>query len=643
MLNFSFFKTPFIFVALCFALGIYLEHLNANFLYFSTILFVLPIAFWFWNKKHTILVFSLLSFLFVGAFVQFSLNNRSSTLSRYQFRDVTVIVTVKEIAQESKAWRKSLCKVERLVVDERMIPLEENVLLYFFDDKIQLGDQLLLSTTLYEIENKGNPGEFDAKTYWNNKGIQFMGFVNEDLTTCIKYYHPSKFDLWKSKIISGIDEVLKEATNEDEFSYGVARALILGDKSELNPTVKESFQAAGAMHVLAVSGLHIGILITVLILVFRQFSRWISRTQATVFALIIVWGYAFLIDFPPSVVRASLMFSIIFFGKLMNARSNSLNSLAVAFVIMLAINPRWLFDVGFQLSFLAMIGIYTLYPLLSKLFFIKNKWVRKVWEGTAVGISAQIFTFPLTLYYFHQFPNYFILTNLGMMAFAFIVLLIGFGVISLKWVPGLRTVLGFLFAFSIGLMLQFVSFISNLPMAVATGFNLSGWIVIILYFLLIAFLLFKESKKMRMFILASFGVIFIIIQFDRFQQLKKEELVIFNQKYPLFSIKTGKNILAFCPERNIEKGIKVMDGYETLMGGEVLMITLDFEKVNLANQNFVQPMENGILIEYEKKRYFLRRKLMTDVPRNCFVVDLDRNMLRSTDYSLENGAFRVEK
>lgn len=637
MPQFNFFQIPFVFLASSFALGMFFSYQSEVFVLVSLLLFSVPITLAFLKRKGVTLSFVLASFLFLGGFVQFFLNEEENILSKYQYRQVSVVVTVDEIASESKLWRKSLCTIDQLIVGEKKFQPNNQVLLYFSDDNVKLGDQLMVSTRLQEIENKGNPGEFDAKTYWNNKGISFMGFVGEESYVFLKYFTPSKLQLWRANILLGIENQLKKATQNNPHSYGVARALILGDKSELNPAVKESFQSAGAMHVLAVSGLHIGILLTVLIAFFRQFSRWINRTKATFFALAIIWCYAFLINFPPSVVRASLMFSIVFIGSLTNARQNGLNTLGVAFFVMLMIQPRWLFDLGFQLSFLAMLGIYTLHPLISKIFYIKNKWISKIWEGTSVGISAQLFTFPLTLYYFHQFPNYFILTNIGMMVFAFVVLILGFSVLAFQWIPGIKTVIAVLFSFSIGLMVLFVEKISSLPGAIATGFNINGGIVLILYLLLISFLVLRKSKKMLRWLALGFVGVFLWIQFGRFNQLTKNELVVFNADFPVFSIKKGRTITVFYPENKFEKTERILSGYKVLSGSSIDFIPTNFSHAKLSEGIKIQKTKGGFLVLLNQKRYFFRTKLMEDTPSDCFILDFSKNKLSDSNYSLEKA------
>lgn len=636
MVYFRFFKLPILFLAIFFATGIFFVNQCQGYLWCLLFPFIVPLVLFFLKRKGAVFFFAIASFLYLGGFMQSFLISQESVLSKYQHRQVTIIGTVDEIASESKIWRKSICSVNQLIVGEKKHTMKNRVLLYFNVDDIRQGDQLMISTQIQKIKNKGNPGEFDAETYWGNKGIQFMGFVSEEGIAYLDYFEPNKFQKWRNSVIESIENTLRKATQNHPESFGVASALILGDKSELNPAIKDSFQSAGAMHVLAVSGLHIGILLTVLIFFFRQFSRWINQTKATLIALIIIWLYAFLINFPPSVIRASLLFSIVFIGKVINAQPNNLNTLSFAFIVMLMIQPRWLFDIGFQLSFLAMIGIYTLYPIVSKWIFIRNKWIRKIWEGTAVGISAQLFTFPLTLYYFHQFPNYFILTNIGMMFFAFVVLLLGFLLLTFQWIPFIRIAIAFFFSLMISGMILFVEKISSLPAAIATGFKLNFFHVLLLYLLLILFLLFRKNKKIKNGIYLSFALLFIWIQFGRFEQMNKNELVIFNTDFPMFSIKNGTKITVFHPDEKLKKAERIISGYETVTGAKATLYPTTFTKARFTNGNQIEKMDSGFLITFNQKKYFFRTELMHESPHNCQIIDLGKNKLSDSHFSLED-------
>ena len=306
-----------------------------------------------------------------------------------------------------------------------------------------------------------NPGEFDTKAYWNNKGIYATVFVTDGDYKVIDKAPAPFYEKWRTAVKELFNDIFSSHLNGDELA--IASALVLGDKSLLSQDLRQSFGAAGAMHVLAVSGLHVGIILELLLFVFGRIPKVFSKKRALILALLILWTYAMIIGFPPSVVRATLMFTLLSIGRLASEESDSLNILCFSAFAMLIFEPLLIYDIGFQLSYLAMLGILTIQKPISTLFFIPNKWLKKLWDGTSVGIAAQLFTFPLTLYYFHQFPNYFLLTNIGMMIFAGIVLSLGIILLSTNWIGFIGKFIAIGFGFSIAAMLFFVQWIEGLP------------------------------------------------------------------------------------------------------------------------------------------------------------------------------------
>jgi competence protein ComEC len=205
----------------------------------------------------------------------------------------------------------------------------------------------------------------------------------------------------------------------DRQSYAVAAALMFGYRNELDDTLMQSFRNIGAAHILAISGTHFAILFGMLyfLLSFIGNSRK-GRLIKQLILLPFVWGFAFLTGFSPSVIRAALMLTIWGVGEAFASRSFSLNTVAVAAFFMLLFYPLYLFDVGFQLSFMAVIAILLINPYLTKLYESKNPLIQYGWGLCCVSVSAQVGVLPLSVYYFHQVPVFFLLTNLFLLPLA---------------------------------------------------------------------------------------------------------------------------------------------------------------------------------------------------------------------------------
>jgi competence protein ComEC len=199
----------------------------------------------------------------------------------------------------------------------------------------------------------------------------------------------------------------------DHPSFTVAAALMFGYKNELDRELRQSFSNIGAGHVLAISGLHFSIVFGMIyfMLSFLGNSQR-GRLIKQVIVLPLIWGFAFMTGFSPSVIRAALMMSIWGIGNLFFCKAFTLNTVAVSAFFMLLYNPLYLFDIGFQLSYMAVISIILVNPHLIKLYETRNPMIKYVWDLCCVSVSAQIGVLPVSVYYFHQLPLLFLLTNL---------------------------------------------------------------------------------------------------------------------------------------------------------------------------------------------------------------------------------------
>lgn len=202
------------------------------------------------------------------------------------------------------------------------------------------------------------------------------------------------------------------AAHTDSIAYGYTSAMVLGKKTAISKRTKQHFSAAGASHLLAVSGLHVGIIYGSLCLLLFPFSPH-SRTRkiASIVIIVLLWGYAYLCGLPASIIRAVTMFSISAIGMALGQKIQSLNTVFCTAFIMLLYNPYYLFEIGFQLSFGAVIGIILLYPKLYQSLSCKHTLTGWLWGMLCVSTAAQIGTLPFILYYFGSFPLYFLLTN----------------------------------------------------------------------------------------------------------------------------------------------------------------------------------------------------------------------------------------
>jgi competence protein ComEC len=316
------------------------------------------------------------------------------------------------------------------------------------------GDKLIIKGFPVEVSPPQNPGAFDYRQYLANNNIYHQLFIREDQWRLVA--KSAGFNLRKTAI--GMRQYLEAKltmfiTGKEELA--IAKALILGKKEELDNTIKEVYAQAGVMHVLAVSGLHVGIIYIVLLWILGQKNGRVTRPVLVAGVVIpALWFYALITGLSPSVLRAVTMFSFLVIAQALNRRSATLNSLAISAFILLLINPLMIMSVGFQLSYIAVVGIIFLYPVFEAWFQPSNRVIRFIWQLTALSLAAQVATFPLSVLYFHRFPTYFLLANLLVIPAAIIIVWGGLILLSLG---SISTTIGIMLGKVIGLLIWLVN------------------------------------------------------------------------------------------------------------------------------------------------------------------------------------------
>ncbi|MEP0711414.1 ComEC/Rec2 family competence protein [Algoriphagus sp.] len=303
------------------------------------------------------------------------------------------------------------------------------------------GQLLLVNKKPETILSPTNPDEFDYKAFLARQGITYRQFLGKDFHV-IDSIPSKRLEYFLVHLRYAIGEMLK-AKIPDVKSEQIALALLLGQKKNLDPSIREAYTQAGVMHILAVSGLHVGIIYALFLLILKPLK--LKREKARLYLLLvilIIWLYAFLTGLSPSVVRAATMFSLLTLGQMRERPPSVYNILAFSAILMITFNPDVIFEVGFQLSYLAVLGIVMLYPIILDLWLPRSKALEYIWKTASVSIAAQLATFPLSIYYFHVFPTYFLLGNLLILPLAFIIMQVGVPLMILGWIPGLGEILG---------------------------------------------------------------------------------------------------------------------------------------------------------------------------------------------------------
>lgn len=347
-------------------------------------------------------------------------------------------------------------------------------------DAIYLG-----KVTFKDLIHPLNPYQFDYKNYLEKTYIYHQLFTTKKPLLQVSSHIHTLFGI-ASKIREHINKKL-EVYNFKPDELAIINALLLGQRQDISKSIYNSYTNAGAIHILAVSGLHVGIILLILSLILKPLEQFKhGKLIKTILLISFLWAFALVAGLSASVTRAVTMFSIVAIAFNLRRPTNIYNTLAISMFIILLFKPMFLFDVGFQLSYLAVFAIVIVDPILYKLWHPKSKMVNLYWHTLTITISAQFGIIPISLYYFHQFPGLFFLSNLIIIPFLGIILGFGILIIFLAVFNILPTVLGNIYGWIIGVMNNFITWIAKQDAFLFKdiAFNLS--FVLVFYLLIIA-------------------------------------------------------------------------------------------------------------------------------------------------------------
>jgi competence protein ComEC len=467
-------ETIFVRICLAFILGIVLYDYayamlsSAYILSISIVQLLLLISYYFLLNRYGItfkiyngiIVFS--SILLFGFLYSYVHDNRNNTAYLAVQHDQTFILKIENIGKKKK--HKSVYEAS-IIRDNKSIT---KVLLNMNQDQsnLNLKDVLLVRANLMAIPKANHPGAFNYKQYLAYKGIYQQFSI--DSTAILKYYPASNRGIQglSNSFKTTLIEILR-SNIKDTSSFEMASALLLGERADIDQEIMQSYTDTGTIHIISVSGLHVGIIFLVLQWVFKLFFFSKNEMLKTVFIILFIWFYGLLTGLPASVIRSALMISFLSIGKAINIKSQSINHVAASALCIVSIDPKYAFDIGFQLSYLAVVGIIYLQKPIENLYQANTKFGKYIWVMVSVSIAAQLFTLPFCMYYFHQFPNYFLMANLIAIPLSSIALYAAIANLIFASVPILNTISEWCITYSIQYLNMYLQFIANIPGAVS--------------------------------------------------------------------------------------------------------------------------------------------------------------------------------
>ncbi|MBQ5457972.1 MAG: ComEC/Rec2 family competence protein, partial [Bacteroidales bacterium] len=507
---------------------------------------------------------------------------------------------------------------------------------------LRTGDRIVFSPELSGIENKGNPEEFDYRKYLAYNMIFSSDYLAGDDWRLVDDeavgFRP-KLSRLRMKLVGLLRDF---GLSDDEL--GVMSAMTMGYSDILSDEIRHAYSSAGAMHILAVSGLHVGIIYGIIVFLLSFIKNDKLNWLKVLITITLIWLYALFTGLSPSVSRASLMFSLMSLGKLQKNSPGSLNAVFASMFILLVINPYNLVNIGFQLSYSAVIGIIILQPRLYAIFEVKNKFLDWIWSLTTVSVAAQLATMPLCFYYFHQFSNYFLLTNYVMIPISTIAIWTCFIFFAVSWIPYISTAVAYCLSWLAKAMNYACLTIEGLPFSTAQDIYIDVPQMILLFAIIVLFVTFFFFTKRYSHLFAAVAMCVILAATNLWQSVEassQKTLVVYNiSKTTAINIIDGTDNIMFAnldsiqPEKieftaknnwlkkglDREKYVNLSSGKENLLS---TITTIDNRKVFFKHK----------FIDYDGlKLYVLDDNFMPIDDESCGKVDVDYVVLADSPY-----------
>jgi competence protein ComEC len=476
-----------------------------------------------------------LLFIGLGALLCFVKNghHQSQNLVNQYQPGTTVLVALQEnLVAKPKSW-KADAQVLAIYKNNKWQVATGKVLVYFSKETlprgVKIGSRLLLNK-LVAIGNSGNPGSFNYARYCAMQNIYYQAFLrNQDLNLL----EQKEISLLTLATQNTRQYVLKVLRNNipNTSALAITEALLIGYKEDLDRDLVAAYSSTGVVHIIAISGMHLGMIYLLLLALCKPIkNKKLQKWVQPIVIIVVLWGFALLAGFGASVVRSAAMFSFLVLGKLLMRQNNMYNSLAASAFVLLLFNPFYLWDVGFQLSYAAVLSIVLFQQPIRRLWWLPNPILARIWNGCALTLSAQILTLPLVVYHFHQFPVLFLITNLLIVPLSGIIL---YGLLILiccsfwSWPAQL---LGMLLSWLTQFMNQIVGYFNQMPIVVWPALQISILQACLLLLVIsgLAIWLMQRHKNGLLFALSSLLAFVSIRSIDFYQKSRQQQLIIYN-------------------------------------------------------------------------------------------------------------------
>lgn len=509
------------------------------------------------NSRHTF-YFGLCTYLLsliIGISTQIIHTNRFQE-SNY-IHNATIFEKPSPISLIIRENLKSNAFSDRYIAEMNSIGIEKqtgriilNIQKDSLHQKFEIGTPVLINSVLSKNRPPNNPYQFDYSQYLENKQIYAQEYAD---ALDIKIGSDIKKDIWyySSKLRTRIIHNL-EKNNFHKTELNVAVALIMGQQQDIDPDIIRDYQYAGAVHILSVSGLHIGF-----ILIFATFIlKPIPNTKRGSFIKLLIilcclFSFGILAGLAPSVVRSVTMFSFVTIGNHLRRGDNIYHTLIVSMLLILLFEPSFLFDVGFQLSYLALFFIIWLQPLLAALWIPQHKIIKYIWDILTVSFAAQLGTLPLSIYYFHQFPGLFFITNLVVIPLLSIIMILGVVVMTLAAFNSIPLFISQLLEQSIFYLNKIINSIASFEQFIIQDIPLHYSVMVSSYFVITTAIIWIKKpafNKLALVLIAIISVQICCLSIQ-WKTQNEQELIVFNvKKNTIITERNGRKMTVYATD-----------------------------------------------------------------------------------------------
>ncbi len=461
--------------------------------------------------------------------------NKYNYYGKYYNNSSKIVATITQPLVENENTYTTQAKVEMVINDTVTQTVSGKLLLYFSKkDSITLpayGDRIMLQARLQNIQNSGNPGAFNYGQYMVFQQTQQQVYLSKSNFILLQNTNSNKLYSFIFFAQQKVIAILKKYIVGNKKATGIAEALLIGYKQDLDKDLVQAYSNTGVVHIIAISGMHLGLIYAGLVWLLARVPYVKKSKIATVFIILTsLWLFSLITGASASVLRSAVMFTCITVGKNFFRQANIYNSLSASAFLLLCYNPFLMWDVGFQLSYLAIVGIVWLQKPIENLWFSKHWIAQKVWQMCSITIAAQILTLPICIYYFHQIPILFLLTNLICVPLSTLILFAEILLIAVSWFEPVAFVLGKIIYWLTLFMNFAIEFCNKLPFSLIDTIHATLLTTFILYVftILLSAALLRKSKK---FLLASILLLSVFMGLWSFGKIKysyQKKLVVYN-------------------------------------------------------------------------------------------------------------------